>query len=244
MPENIRIILIETTHPGNIGAVARAMKNMCLRELVLVQPQCDHLSDEAIARASGAQDVLHNAQVYPDLVSAVADCHTVIGSSARHRSTLWSVLTPNACAKLLVEQASVGPVGLVFGRESAGLSAAELDHCTHLVYIPANPDYSSLNIAMAVQVLAYELRQVQLHNQGAAPSDDKLEPPANIQQMEGLFAHLEQVLYEVDFLQAGREGKMMQRLRRLLHRASPTEREAHILRGILSAVHNTKSTPG
>lgn len=241
MSQAIRIVLVETTHPGNIGAVARAMKNMCLYQLVLVNPQCDHLSDEAMARAAGAQDLLQTTQVQPDLVTAVADCQMVVGSSARQRSTVWTELEPADCAKLLMNQAPTGPVSLVFGRESSGLSAAELDVCTHLVHIPANPEYSSLNIAMAVQVLAYELRLQQLQSGKISSPVEPVDAAADIRQMEGLFEHLEQVMREVDYLQEGREGKMLQRLRRLLHRASPTAREVHILRGILRAIQGAKS---
>ncbi len=243
MLENIQIILVGTTHPGNIGAVARAMKNMCLHQLVLVHPQCDHLSETALARASGARDVLEHAQIQPDLPTAAAHCRVLIGSSARQRSTLWTELDPPACASLLTRQAENGPVGLVFGRESAGLSNAELDCCTHLTHIPTNPDYSSLNIAMAVQILAYELRSVQLRKCDAQAPLNALEAPAPLQQMDGLFGHFEQVLRAVDFLQPGRENKILQRLKRLLHRAAPTEREVHILRGMLSAVQGVKSMP-
>jgi tRNA (cytidine32/uridine32-2'-O)-methyltransferase len=235
MSANIRVVLIETSHPGNIGAVARAMKNMCLDELVLVSPK-DFPSNEAVARASGAQDVLEHACVVDSLQAAVADCHVVMGTSARQRSTIWQVYNPRDAAQMLSTQAQQGSVALVFGRESTGLTQAELDRCTHLVHIPANPEYASLNIAMAVQVLSYELRVQQLQQIVPKLTETACEPAASIGQMEGFFGHLEQTLFDVGFLQAGREGKILQRLRRLFHRASPSEREVHILRGILSAL--------
>ncbi len=239
MRDAIRVVLIETSHPGNIGAVARAMKNMCLQQLVLVSPR--HFpSPEADARASGARDVLHQARVVSSLEEAVGDCPVVIGVSARKRSESWTALGPREAMELALGRAAQGPVALVFGRESSGLSAQELDRCTHLVHIPANPDYSSLNIAMAVQVLGYELRMQSLQEAGA-PSRGDMAVPASVAQMEGFFGHLEQALHDFGFLQPGREGRIMHRLRRLFHRAAPDEREVNILRGILSSAQGGKS---
>jgi len=239
MMSKIRIVLVETSHPGNIGAVARAMKNMCLARLVLVNPK--RFPDaEADARASGAQDLLQNARVVDSLEEAVADCSLVIGSSARQRSSLWTVMDPHVTANKAMQHARTDEVAIVFGRESSGLTAEELDRCTHLVHIPANPEYSSLNIAMAVQVISYELRMLEL----AGIPDEAAVPegmPASVQQMEGFFLHLQQALHDIGFLQAGREGKIMQRLRRLFHRAAPDEREVNILRGILSSAQGGKS---
>lgn len=244
MLSNIRIVLVETSHPGNIGAVARAMKNMCLEHLVLVSPK-RFPDPDADARASGAQDLLQRASVVDCLEAAVGDCSTVIGASARQRSTLWSALDPRACAQLAGEAAKSSQVALVFGRESSGLTREELDRCTHLVHIPANPEYASLNIAMAVQVVTYELRMTELAESAAGKSAesnaDPLDPPAPMEQMEGFFTHLEQALQDFGFLQPGREGKIMHRLRRLFHRAAPDERELNILRGILSSAQGRKS---
>lgn len=242
MQSNIRIVLVETSHPGNIGAVARAMKNMCLDRLVLVNPK-RFPDPDADARASGAQDLLHKAQVVDSLEAAVGDCNLVIGASARQRSTLWSAVDPRACAELVAGAEEAGRVALVFGRESSGLTRDELDRCTHLVHIPANPEYASLNIAMAVQVITYELRIAALSE---TQGEDRLvsepmEAPAPIAQMEGFFVHLEQALHDIGFLQPGREGKIMHRLRRLFHRAAPGERELNILRGILSSAQGRKS---
>jgi TrmH family RNA methyltransferase len=240
MLEQIRIVLVETSHPGNIGAVARAMKNMGLSRLVLVRPKT-FPSPEADARASGAQDLLAAARVVDDLEAAVGDCPVVIGASARKRSTLWTAMDPREMAALALGQAVHGAVALVFGRERTGLTSAELDRCSHLVHIPANPDYSSLNIAMAVQVLSYELRMAALAERPASATVAESDPPATAAQMEGLFAHLEQALHDIGFLQPGREGRIMQRLRRLFHRARPDQREVNILRGILSAAQGGKS---
>ena len=154
--DNIRIVLVHTTHPGNIGAVARAMKNMRLRKLDLVAPkQFPHA--EATARASGADDLLAQARVHEDLDAALVDCRLVVGASARTRSVEWPVLDPRRCAAELSRAAADGPVAVLFGRESSGLTNEELDRCRYLVQIPANPEYASLNLAMAVQILAYEL---------------------------------------------------------------------------------------
>jgi len=240
MTSKIRIVLVETSHPGNIGAVARAMKNMCLDRLVLVNPK--YFPDkEADARASGAQDLLQRAVVVNSLEEAVGDCNLVVGTSARKRSTVWEVLDPRATAQIARQYAQSGEVALVFGRESSGLTAEELDRCTHLLHIPANPEYSSLNIGMAVQVVSYELRMLELAEQKQHDEQGPVELPASVEQMEGFFTHLEQALLDVGFLQPGREGKIMQRLRRLFHRAAPDEREVNILRGILSSAQGGKS---
>lgn len=217
------------------------MKNMCLEHLVLVNP-LDFPSPEADARASGAQDVLQRALVVDSIERAVGDCPLVIGASARKRSGLWDPLLPSEAAGRVLQQAGSVPVALVFGRERSGLTAAELDRCTHLMHIPANPEYSSLNIAMAVQVLTYELRVQSLQQAKAdvGQQDEQL-PAASMAQMEGLFTHLEQALMDFGFLQPGRAGRIMQRLRRLFHRASPDEREVNILRGILSSAQGRKS---
>lgn len=238
MLDQIRIVLVETSHPGNIGAVARAMMNMGLSQLVLVRPKV-FPSPEADARASGGQDLLAAARVVDDLEAAVADCPVVIGASARRRSTLWTAMDPREMAALALEQTVHGTVALVFGRERTGLTIAELDRCSHLVHIPADPDYSSLNIAMAVQVLSYELRMAVLADRPVSVAE--ADPPAAAAQMEGLFAHLDQALHDIGFLQSGREGRIMQRLRRLFHRARPDQREVNILRGILSAAQGAKS---
>jgi len=149
MLSNIRFVLVETSHPGNIGAAARALKNMRLSDLRLVRPKI-FPSAEANARASGADDLLTSAGVYDDLTTALEGCRLVVGASARLRAVEWPQVDPRVCAGKLLPEAAAGPVAVVFGRENSGLTNEELAHCHYLVHIPSNPDYSSLNIAMAV----------------------------------------------------------------------------------------------
>ena len=237
MDSHVRIVMVHTSHPGNIGAAARAMKNMCLSELVLVSPR-EFPSDEAAARASGADDLLAAARVVGTLAEAVADCRVVIGASARLRTVNWPLLTPRAAAELATAEAPRAPVAIVFGRESSGLSNAELDLCTHLVHIPANPAFSSLNVAMAVQVVAYELLLAAGGAQATSGEDGEV---ASNAEMEGFFAHLEQALDDIGFTDERRSEKLLRRLRRLFHRAAPASDEVNILRGILSAAQGRKS---
>jgi tRNA (cytidine32/uridine32-2'-O)-methyltransferase len=239
MRQNIRVVLVETSHPGNIGAVARAMKNMCLDRLVLVEPKC-FPCEESSARASGADDVLDRARVVESLEAAVADCRLVIGASARRRTVDWPQLDPRACAERVLEQARAAPVALVFGRESSGLTNHELSLCRYLMHIPANPDYSSLNLAMAVQIVAYELMMATAAASRAAIAGTA-EPASSAEQMSGLFAHLEQALVDIGFMDPRHSGKLMQRLKRVLHRAQPDPEDINILRGILSAAQGRKS---
>lgn len=239
MEQSLRVVMVHTSHPGNIGAAARAMKNMCLSELFLVQPR-DFPSAGASARAAGADDVLQSAKVVITLADAIAECRIVIGASARLRSVQWPQLTPREAAALAHTESSQAPVALVFGRESSGLSNQELDLCTHLVHIPSNPAFSSLNVAMAVQVISYELMLCRGSNEPATDSDVG-EGPASNAEMEGLFAHLEQALDEIGFIDDRRSEKLMRRLRRLFHRATPSRDEINILRGILSAAQGRKS---
>ena len=237
MLENVRIVLIGTTHPGNIGAAARAMKNMRLRRLVLVQP-LHYPNAEATARASGAHDLLAEAVVCNTLDEALQGCRLVVGASARLRSVEWPQLEPRECAAQLVAEAAQGEVALIFGRESSGLSNEELDRCNLLVHIPANPEYSSLNLAQAVQLLSYELHQAAREKQ-SAESDER--PVASAEEMEGFFGHLEQALAEIGFSEPGRSEKLHRMLRRLFLRARPDTEELNILRGILSAAQGRKS---
>lgn len=242
MLENIRVILVETSHPGNIGAVARAMKNMGLTKLNLVNPR--HFpSLEADARASGATDILVKAEVFADLASALAGCRLVVGSSARGRSLDWPLLDPRACAAQVWPEAGQGQVALVFGRESAGLTNAELGHCHALLHIPTNPEYSSLNLAMAVQVVLYELRMLAL--MGQEGPEGRVAGPvrllADSGAMDGFMRHLTQALLDMGFSDPDRSELLMLRLRRLFMRARPDVQELNILRGILSACQGRKS---
>ncbi|MGF1546801.1 MAG: RNA methyltransferase [Thiotrichales bacterium] len=227
-----RFILVEPSHPGNIGAVARAMKTMNFNELVLVNPQ-RYPSAEATARAAGADDVLACARVVDSLAAALVGCVWVVGSSARPRSLPWPTLEPRAAAGTVARELASGAVALVFGRERSGLSNEELGLCHALLSIPANPDYSSLNLAAAVQLVAYEVR---LGLREAAPPSaaEPDEIPAGSDEMEGLFRHLESTLAQIGFLDPANPRQLMAKLRRLYNRARPTQSEVNILRGILT----------
>jgi tRNA (cytidine32/uridine32-2'-O)-methyltransferase len=228
----IRFVLFEPSHPGNIGAAARAIKTMGFGELVLVNPVAP-VDGQARARSSGALDVLIAARVVDKLVDAVQDCGLVIGASARRRRLSWPELDPRECAAAVVESSRAKPVALVFGAERAGLKNAELDQCNALVYIPSNPEYSSLNLAMAVQIIAYEVRWAQ----GMDSKPDNPEaPPASAADMERFYEHLERVLLGSGFLNPGNPRNLMRRLRRLFNRARLDENELNIMRGILSAL--------
>ncbi len=233
MLANVRIVLIDTTHPGNIGGVARAMKNMCLQQLCLVQPH-EFPSEVATARASGAQDILARARVYDSLDEALADCTLVIGTTARRRALDWPQLTPRECAEQSVREAVHTPVALLFGRERSGLTNAQLERCHRMVTIPSNPDYSSLNLGAAVQVLAYELLMA-ARSEPAAMSVAAARPAA-ADDMRRFYAHLEEVLVALGFMDPANPRKLMQKLVRLFNRAVPTAEETNILRGILTAV--------
>jgi len=228
----IRFVLFEPSHPGNIGAAARAIKTMGFGELVLVNPVAS-VDGQARARSSGALDVLTAARVVDKLVDAVQDCGLVIGASARRRRLSWPELDPRECAAAVVEGSRAKPVALVFGAERAGLKNAELDQCNALVYIPSNPEYSSLNLAMAVQIIAYEVRWAQ--GMDSKPDNPEV-PPASAADMERFYEHLERVLLGSGFLNPGNPRNLMRRLRRLFNRARLDENELNIMRGILSAL--------
>lgn len=238
--DNIRIVLSRTTHPGNIGAAARAMKNMGLRRMVLLAPEADHGGPEAIARAAGATDVLSQASVCASLDEALAGCQLVLGTSARERTIAWPVLSPREAAARLMEEAREGQVALLFGQERAGLTNLELDRCQALVTIPSNPAFSSLNLASAVQILTYELF---LQTEGAlfhTPRPEGGGAPATDDQLQGFYRHLEEVLVLTSFLDPAHPRKLMRRLVRLFNRARPDQNEINILRGFLTAVQQTQ----
>jgi len=232
MLTNIRIVLVETTHPGNIGATARAMKNMGLTRLYLVKPH-RYPSHEASARAAGADDVLAQARLCETLDEALEGCGTVFGASARSRSISWPQLNPREAAARAVQTGAGGEVAFVFGREHAGLSNLELDRCNYLVTIPTNPEFASLNVAAAVQVLSYELR---VAAQEATPTPMLNEPLASAEERERFYRHLEEVLLDLEFLNPDNPKHLMRRLRRLFNRVELDCNEVNILRGILTAV--------
>ena len=243
MFDKVRVVLVNTSHPGNIGGAARAMKNMGLSQLVLVDPE-RFPDPEAVSRASGADDLLSNARVVATLEEALADCVLVLGTSARDRRIPWPVVDPREAADKVLDQLegpASGPVALVFGREDSGLTSDELQRCRFHVHIPSNPEFSSLNLATAVQVLAYELRMQSLQRQGQPTKMHKIETtapdnevPATAEQMELFYQHLQQVLVEIGFLDPQHPRKLMSRLRRLYGRSQPNIVEMNILRGILT----------
>jgi TrmH family RNA methyltransferase len=237
----IRIVLVDTNHPGNIGAAARAMKNMGLTELHLVRPQFFPNAD-ASARASGAHDVLDAARVHESFEEAIADCGLVVGTSARQRHLPWELVEPRACAERVVQASRVGDVAIVFGAERTGLTNAELARCNLLVTIPTSAQYSSLNVAMAVQVIAYELWLV-MRPEASAPRPLDV-PLATAEEMANLYDHLERVLTEIDFQDRTGGGHLMARIRRLFNRAQLDQNEMNILRGILTAVQGKRRVAG
>lgn len=235
----LRIVLVETSHPGNIGAAARAMKTMGLERLYLVRPR-SYPCAEATARASGADDLLAAAVVCDALEEAVADCALVLGASARQRTLRWPQLDARRCGQTALAEAAAGrEVALVLGRERTGLTNEELDLCHYLVQIPANPAYSSLNLAAAVQVLAYELRMAAGAGLPAA-APERGEAPADARAVEGFYQHMQRVLIALGFLDPDNPRHLMRRLRRLYGRVRLTESEVAILRGILSAAEGKK----
>jgi len=246
----IRFVLIDTSHPGNIGAVARAMKNMGLTDLVLVNPR-EYPHPEATARASGADDVLAAARVVPTLAEAIADCSLVFATTARTREQYFRVLTAREAAQRMVQEhrANAGtPAGgrataVLFGTERFGLSNEHLLTAHALLRIPANPAYESLNLAMAAQLIAYEIRMAGGGAVSAMPPRDA--PLATPQDLERLYGHLEQVMNEVDFRDRTQSGThLMGRIRRMFNRAELDSNEVNILRGILTAVQNRRRRAG
>jgi len=232
----VRIVLVNTSHPGNIGASARAMKNMGLEELSLVDPVL-FPNAEATARASGADDLLAGAGCVATLEEALAGCSLVIGASARNRTLPVPMLDPRECAEMVVQQPAQTRTAIVFGRERTGLSNDELDRCHYLVQIPTNPDYPSLNLAAAVQVIAYELRMAAGLSLSRPENRYRF---ATADEMEGFYRHLEETLIAIGFLDADNPRQLMRRLRRLFGRARPNENELNILRGILTAMHKAR----
>lgn len=237
MLDRIRIVLINTTHPGNIGSAARAMKTMGLQELYLVNPE-KFPHPKANELASSAVDIVEDAKVVTSLDDAISDCTLVIGTSARSRKIPWPLFMPREMAEKIKQEPPTNHIAILFGQEQSGLTNEELQRCHFHVQIPANPDYSSLNLAAAVQVIAYELRLASLE-QTAYPDewDYRL---ANVDEMEKFFNHLQEVLVEIDFLKLNAPRKLMTRLRRLFFRARPDVMEMNMLRGMLTAIQETK----
>jgi len=229
---HVRVVLCQTSHPGNIGAAARALKTMGLAQLVLVAPR-SFPHPEASARASGAVDVLEGARVCATLDDALAGCVLAIGLSARHRELVGQVWSARVAATQAMAQVPAGPVALVFGTEMSGLTNDEVSRCQALAYIPSNPDYGSLNLAAAVQVLAYEIRMAAGLVGGYAAVTYQ---PAAQDEIAGLHSHAARTMRDLGFFNPERPRRLLPRLRRLFARTRLEHEEVNILRGILAAV--------
>ena len=242
--KNIRVVLVDTTHPGNIGSSARAMKTMGLERLMLVRPQ-GYPAGQATAMASGAHDLLAAAPVHEHLVEALDGCRMILGTSARGRSLTLPRLELREAAGLMLDEAAAGEVAILFGQERIGLTNEQLARCHYRVEIPARPDFASLNLSQAVQLVAYELRMAALAHRRAPSTStpETMHTPAPSSELEGFFQHLEQTLYDIRFLHPAQPGRMLLRLRRLFQRARPDRKELNILRGILSAAQRAAGRP-
>ena len=227
---NIRIVLINTFHPGNIGAAARALKNMGLSNLYLVDP-VDFPHAEAISRAAGAQDVLENAVVVSSLQEAISDCQLVIGTSARNRTFDLPLLDVKDCANKIIGESAQGNIAILFGRESKGLLNEELSLCNFHLFIPTNPEYPVLNISQAIQLVSYEIWLASQEQTTVTSSEYPLH-----KEMLLFYQHLEQVLRKAQFLIPQHEGRAMQKLQRFFNRSRPEKQELGMLRGVLSSI--------
>lgn len=232
---NVRVVLVNTTHPGNIGAAARAMKTMGITELFLVDP-LHFPHEEAIALATSAADVVDNARVVPTLEEAIADCGLVLGTSAQSRHLPWPMLSPREIGSVVHEVRITQPVALVFGRERDGLSNEELQLCHYHVQIPTHPSCRCLNVAQAVQVMCYEIMMsANESHQIFNPRDDD-HPQASAAEMDLLFEHLERALTHTGFLDPRSPRMLMPRLRRVFMKARLDQNEMNILRGVLTSI--------
>ena len=240
MTEAIRIVLVDTSHPGNIGASARAMKNMGLSSLVLVRPQT-YPDPEASARASGAADLLARASVLPSIDAAIAGCGLVLGTSARRRNANWRMLDAREAAGELLATSRSRSAAVLFGGERNGLANDELARCHALIQIPADPAYESLNLAQAVQIVCYE---IMMAGRGPAVPPESVSPPAGTEDMAALHRHLDAVLKRIGFMHPGNAAQLRPRLERFLARAVPDEKEVRILRGLLAAIERRSTIPG
>ena len=238
---SISIALVGISHPGNIGSAARAMKTMGLSSLRLVAP-ARFPATEATVMAAGADDVLAGARVYADVASAVADCGLIVGTTSRTRHLPWRVLEPREAAREIAAASRDGEVAILFGAERTGLSNEDIERCQLLLSIPTGATYASLNVAMAVQVVAYEVL-LALREEGAAAAQRGI-ALASATEMERLYSHLEQVMEEVDFRDRTGEGHLMARIRRLFNRAVLDQNEVNILRGILTSVQGRRRRAG
>ncbi|GLS82923.1 tRNA (cytosine(32)/uridine(32)-2'-O)-methyltransferase TrmJ [Paraferrimonas haliotis] len=235
MLDKVKVVLVGTTHPGNIGSAARAMKTMGLSQLVLVAPEAE-VDKEAVALAAGASDILNQARTVSTLEEAIDDCQLVLATSARIRGLDWPMLAPREAGEKLIAEAHSAPVAIVFGRERSGLTNTELQLANFHVAIPANSEYSSLNLAQAVQILSYEVRMASLNHSVNSRPATEVDYPSN-DDMERFYQHLQETLSSTGFIVQAHPGQIMAKLRRLFNRARPESAEMNILRGILSSVN-------
>ena len=243
--ERIRIVLCDTTHSGNMGAAARAMKTMGLSNLRFVTPQTPP-DEQAIARATGAKDVLMAAPLDNSLGEAIDSCQLVLGTSNRPRSVRWPTITPAEAAELILANDQYQQVAFLFGKEQYGLTNEQMDRCQYLVQIPANDEFSSLNLASAVQIISYQLRISWLtaSNQPQLITNEPVRPadmPASDDEFEGMFNHLTQALSDIEFVDLENPGRVLRRIRAMLQRAELSKNETAIIRGICNAA--SEKTP-
>ncbi len=231
---SVKVVLVGTTHPGNIGATARAMKNMGILDLALVEPK-EFPSDVAIFRSKAAKDILEKASVHTSLEEAISECELVVGTSARGRTIPWPVLNPREAAEEMHKSSLNGKVAIVFGREDRGLTNEELGLCNFHVHIPSDPEYSSLNLSQAVQILAYEIRLSYLQERHVNKEYWDVEL-ANNEQTERLINHMDELMQEVDFYDVENPRKLLVRVRRFFKRSKMDVMEANIFRGLFATI--------
>ena len=231
---SVKVVLVGTTHPGNIGATARAMKNMGILDLALVEPK-EFPSDVATFRSKAAKDILEKASVHTSLEEAISECELVVGTSARGRTVPWPVLNPREAAEEMHKSSLNGKVAIVFGREDRGLTNEELGLCNFHVHIPSDPEYSSLNLSQAVQILAYEIRLSYLQGRHVNKEYWDVEL-ANNEQTERLINHMDELMQEVDFYDVENPRKLLVRVRRFFKRSKIDVMEANIFRGLFATI--------
>ena len=231
---SVKVVLVGTTHPGNIGATARAIKNMGILDLALVEPK-EFPSDVATFRSKAAKDILEKASVHTSLEEAISECELVVGTSARGRTVPWPVLNPREAAEEMHKSSLNGKVAIVFGREDRGLTNEELGLCNFHVHIPSDPEYSSLNLSQAVQILAYEIRLSYLQDRHVNKEYWDVEL-ANNEQTERLINHMDELMQEVDFYDVENPRKLLVRVRRFFKRSKIDVMEANIFRGLFATI--------
>ena len=231
---SVKVVLVGTTHPGNIGATARAMKNMGILDLALVEPK-EFPSDVATFRSKAAKDILEKASVHTSLEEAISECELVVGTSARGRTVPWPVLNPREAAEEMHKSSLNGKVAIIFGREDRGLTNEELGLCNFHVHIPSDPEYSSLNLSQAVQILAYEIRLSYLQDRHVNKEYWDVEL-ANNEQTERLITHMDELMQAVDFYDAENPRKLLVRVRRFFKRSKIDVMEANIFRGLFATI--------